>query len=191
MIAILVAKWVADALEREGVYDLAQTVLGHPFLDLDHSLSLAQRSGNLTEVLLPPLETVAEVTVTLPPDGCVSYAVLSQKLQLLKRRGLMDAGLILVSEGMLQGYLAQSELDFGINELAKALSGKDDVRFRLVGRAEESEVDLSQFVDRTPMTVYATSPVEYPVAMFGSLGLKSLCVLEEGSGKVVGVGRFH
>ena len=28
MIAILVAKWVADALESEGVYDLAQTVLG-------------------------------------------------------------------------------------------------------------------------------------------------------------------
>lgn len=29
MIAILVAKWVADVLEHEGVYDLAQTVLGY------------------------------------------------------------------------------------------------------------------------------------------------------------------
>lgn len=39
----MVAKWVADALESNGVYDLAQTVLGHPFLDLDHSVKLVQR----------------------------------------------------------------------------------------------------------------------------------------------------
>ena len=206
MIAILVAKWVADALEREGVYDLAQTVLGHPFLDLDHSLSLAQKSGESTEVLLPPSETMAEITVNLPPNGCVSRGILSRKLQLLKRRGLMDAGLVLVSEGMLQGYLNQGELDFGINELGKTLSANDDAKFRLISKAGSGdrhfsdsenfeirdrvgEVDLSQFVDRTPMIVFATAPVEYAVAMFGSLGLKYLCVVEERSGKVVGVRR--
>ncbi|KAK8250876.1 chloride channel [Phyllosticta capitalensis] len=45
MIAILVAKWTADAISADGVYDLAQTVLGHPFLDADHALKLVQK-GN-------------------------------------------------------------------------------------------------------------------------------------------------
>ncbi|KAK5002730.1 hypothetical protein LTR60_007017, partial [Cryomyces antarcticus] len=36
---------------KEGVYDLAQTVLGHPFLDLDHSLHLVQQQNALVEHL--------------------------------------------------------------------------------------------------------------------------------------------
>jgi hypothetical protein len=44
MVAILVAKWVADAVGKEGVYDLAQNVLGHPFLDLDHSIGYIQQA---------------------------------------------------------------------------------------------------------------------------------------------------
>ena len=187
MIAILVAKWVADALEKEGVYDLAQTVLRHPFLDLDRSLSLAQMSGDLTEVLLPPPETMAEITVNLPSDGCIPRIVLSQKLQFLRRRGLMDAGLVLASRGMLQVYLSQGELHFGVNELANSLNSTDNTKIRLLGTSEEGEVDLSQFVDRTPLTVCATAPVEYAVVMFGNLGLKYLCVVEEGSGRILGV----
>ena len=69
MIAILVAKWVADALEREGVYDLAQTVLGHPFLDPDHALAPAQAAGELAGALVPPRQTMAAITVHVAPDG--------------------------------------------------------------------------------------------------------------------------
>ncbi len=42
MIAILVAKSVADALNRESVYDLAQSVLGHPFLVPEHALGIVR-----------------------------------------------------------------------------------------------------------------------------------------------------
>jgi chloride channel 3/4/5 len=42
-------------------------------------------------------------------------------------------------------------------------------------------------VDRTPLTICAKAPMEYAVEMFGKLGLRHLIVLEEDSGKVVGV----
>jgi chloride channel 3/4/5 len=58
MIGIMIAKWVADALEGEGVYDLAQTVLGHPFLDLDHSMKLVQAEQHLVEESIPPPQTM-------------------------------------------------------------------------------------------------------------------------------------
>ncbi len=185
MIAILVAKWVADALEKEGVYDLAQTVLGHPFLDLDHALGLVQKAGELVEVLIPPKQTMNDITVDVPKDNMVSRRVLEEKLEHLKERGLLDAGLVLVQDSMLQGYLAEGELDFGLNNLGEVWDRTS--RIRLLGHGEEGEFDLSMFVDRTPLTICAKAPMEYAVEMFGKLGLRYLCVVEEGSGKLVGV----
>ena len=190
MIAILVAKWVADALEREGVYDLAQTVLGHPFLDLDQAVKLVQKENALVEELIPPKQTMDDITVLIPPSNKVPRSLLASKLDKLKARGLLDAGLVLVSADthILQGYIAESELDFGLNELYPTTN----IEIRLLGHAvdendEGGEADLTQFVDRTPVCLCAKAPMEYLVEMFGKLGLRHLCVVEEGTGRVVGV----
>ena len=185
MIAILVAKWVADALEREGVYDLAQTVLGHPFLDLDQAIKLVQKENALVEELIPPKQTMNDITVHIPPSNKVPRSLLASKLDKLKARGLLDAGLVLVQEDtqILQGYIAESELDFGLNELYPTAT-----EIRLLGQfLEEGEPDLTQFVDRTPVCLCAKAPMEYAVEMFGKLGLRHLCVVEEGTGRLVGV----
>ncbi|KAL8745991.1 MAG: hypothetical protein Q9184_007803, partial [Pyrenodesmia sp. 2 TL-2023] len=185
MIAILVAKWVADALEKEGVYDLAQTVLGHPFLDADHAMNLVQKTQDLVERLIPPKQTMHDITVDVPRDNKVTKRILDEKLEKLRERGLLDAGLVLVQDGMLQGYLSESELDFGLNTLGRLWDSTS--RIRLLGDSEEGDLDMSVFVDRTPLTICATAPMEYLVEMFGKLGLRYLCVVEEGSGKLVGV----
>lgn len=186
MIAILVAKWVADSLGKEGVYDLAQSVLGHPFLDLDHSMALVQKQNVLVEELIPPKQTMDEITVDVPTSNKVPRKLLEQKLEQLKRRGLMDAGLVLVQNGgMLQGYLAEGELDFGLRSVGDVYP--DDGVVRLLGDAEEGDFDLSMFVDRTPITICAKAPMEYAAEMFGKLGLRHLMVLEEGTGKLAGV----
>lgn len=174
MIAIMVAKWIADALEKDGVYDLAQTVLGHPYLDLDHANMLVKRDPALAAILIPPRQTMKEITVET--RGSVPRKVLEDKLERLKSRGIRDAGLVLVNNGMLQGYLSQTEVDFGLSSLEL----EDDVE--LLG-----EGGLSMFVDRTPMTVFSTAPMEYVVEMFGKLGLRYLCVVEEGTSRLVGV----
>jgi chloride channel 3/4/5 len=179
MIAILIAKWVADALSSEGVYDLAQTVLGHPFLDPDHALHIVRNEGSLVEELIPPPQTMNEITVNLPADLRVPKSLLLTKLAQLKARGLMDAGLVLVSNGMLHGYLAEGELEFVLSEPG-------------VLDEEEEMVDLLQgpiaaFVDRTPLTVCGKAPMEVAVQMFGALGLRYLVVVAEGSGRVEGV----
>lgn len=185
MIAILVAKWTADALSKESVYDLAQSVLGHPFLDTDHALTLVQhQSSALVEALIPPATTMVELTVNVPQNNKVPRKILKEKLGYLHRRGLMDGGIVLVQKGLLQGYIAEPELDFGLNKLGQEFG--DDVEVRLLGDAEEGEYDLSTFVDRTPITICSKAPMEYAVEIFGKLGLRYLCVTEEGSGKLIG-----
>ncbi len=126
-----------------------------------------------------------EITVDVPKDNVVSRKVLQQKLEELKSRGLMDAGLVLVQDGMLQGYLAQGELDFGLNNLGDVWDAA--TRVRLLGEGQNGEFDLSTFIDRTPLSICAKAPMEYLVEMFGKLGLRYICVTEEGSGKLVGV----
>jgi chloride channel 3/4/5 len=186
MIGIMVAKWIADALEKEGIYDLAQTVLGHPFLDAEHAMHLVQRESHLVEELIPPEQTMKQITVDVPSFNRVHRRTLEEKLSQLKRRDLMDGGLVLVQHGMLQGYLAEAELEFGLIELGKV--HHETALVRLLGSAEnEDEFDMSAFVDRTPLTICAKAPMEYALEMFGKLGLRYLCVLEEGSGKLVGV----
>jgi len=191
MIAILVAKWVADALGKESVYDIAQTVLGHPFLDLDHSLAIVQKEGKRVEELVPPRQTMEEITVVVPRSNRVAKAVLGEKLAQLRARGLMDAGLVLVQSTppstvpILQGYIAEGELAFGLSELGSIYP--EDAEVRLLGQAEEGDFDLSSFVDRTPVSVCAQAPLEYVVEMFGKLGLRHLMVTEEGTGALVGV----
>ena len=88
MIAILVAKWTADALSKESVYDLAQSVLGHPFLDTDHALILVQHQPSaLVEALIPPATTMVELTVNVPQNNKVPRKILKEKLGFLHRRG--------------------------------------------------------------------------------------------------------
>jgi chloride channel 3/4/5 len=185
MIAILTAKWVADAISKEGVYDLAQAVLGHPFLDLDHSQQLVRQQNALVEELIPPQQTMKEITVHVPLGNKVPRTLLHEKLQQLHNRGLLDAGLVLVQNDMLQGYIAEGELEFGLNSVGVVYPS--DAEVRLLGDADEGDFDLTMFVDRTPLTICAKAPMEYAVEMFGKLGLRHLCIVEEGSGKLVGV----
>ncbi|KAH6678357.1 chloride channel [Halenospora varia] len=179
MIAILVAKWVADGLSSEGVYDLAQTVLGHPFLDGDHALKIVRNEGSSVEELIPPTQTMREITVDVGSECKVSKSLLATKLAQLKARGLMDAGLVLVdSNNYLHGYLAEGELDFAIHEPGILKDGElVDLLFG----------PLSAFVDRTPMTISAKAPMEYAVEMFARLGLRHLIITDETNGKVLGV----
>jgi chloride channel 3/4/5 len=194
MVAILVAKWTADSMGRQSVYDLAQSVLGHPFLDHESALGAVQKLGVRAEELIPPARTMEEITVVVPLSGCVRRSLLEEKRAQLEARGLLDAGLVLVRERKgseardLQGYIAQGELGYG---LASVLSeGGEDGEVRVLGGVDGEDdgvADISAFVDRTPVSVCAQAPMEYVVEMFGKLGLRYLMLTEEGSGALIGV----
>lgn len=202
MVAILIAKWVADAISAEGVYDLAQSVLGHPFLDPDVALQIVRRKGLKVSALIPPKKTMDDITVHVPLSNTVPSSLLHKKLDSLKSRGLMDAGLVLVQTHppstipVLQGYLSQAELAFGLSEFSPRIPlspSQQDYNVRLLGYTVDDvppdhlEIDLSPFVDRTPLSICCEAPLEYAVEMFGKLGLRFLCVTEEGTGRLVGV----
>ncbi|KAI1849573.1 hypothetical protein JX265_013579 [Neoarthrinium moseri] len=177
MLAILTAKWVADAISVDSVYDLAQHVLEHPFLDAEHALALVREREGTAGDLIPPRRTLEEITLHVGHDYKVPVSVLRVKLTQLKARGLMDAGLVLVNQrGICHGYLPEAELEFGLSLLEE---GQIEV--------DLLEGPISEFVDRTPLTICRDAPVEMVVEMFGKMGLRYLIVVEEDTARMLGV----
>ncbi len=87
----------------------------------------------------------------------------------------MDAGLVVVNEqGICHGYIPEAELEFALEQEAE-----DTIDLR--------NGVLSEFIDRSPLTLSAKAPLEYVVEMFGKLGLRYLILVEEETAKVVGV----
>lgn len=188
MVAILTSKWVADAISGESVYDLSQHLLGHPYLDAEHSLAKVREAGGGTvEDLIPPQNTMMEITVHMGLTGIISRQVLQRKLAQLKERGLMDAGLVLVNDqGICHGYLPEVELQYALTLNEHVEGANQD------GAGDNDMADLvrgpiADFVNRTPLTVPSTAPVEYAVEMFGKLGLRYLVIVEEDTARMLGV----
>ncbi|TQN66710.1 H(+)/Cl(-) exchange transporter 4 [Colletotrichum shisoi] len=177
MCAILTAKWVADAISSESVYDLSQHLLGHPFLDAEQAYEVVRHREATARELIPPPATMKEITLRTGREYRVRKDVLAEKLRKLKGRGLMDAGLVLVNtSGLLFGYWPEVEIEY-------ALQMEDE-------GAEEIDVRgeiMTELIDRTPITVSAEAPMEYVLEMFGKLGPRYIIVVEPETAKVLGV----
>jgi chloride channel 3/4/5 len=59
-------------LSSEGVYDLAQSVLGYPFLYPENALSIVRDERSLVEELIPTAQTMREITVNVGSECKVS-----------------------------------------------------------------------------------------------------------------------
>ena len=185
MIAILIAKWVADTIETRGIYEIAIKLSGHPFLDLNHAMKVVRGRQELVENLILSKATMNEIILDVPDGISVSRRVLDHKLDRSKQEGIPDGGLVLVHNGMLHGYITETDLDLGLNSLGETRDPTSQVR--ILGHHEEGDNDISMYVDREPPKIFATAPLEYALEIFGKLGISYLCVLEQGSGKLVGV----
>ncbi|KAJ4309236.1 hypothetical protein N0V84_011616 [Fusarium piperis] len=187
MIAILTAKWVADSISADGVYDLAQHIQAHPFLDSEPAMAkvrnLRDQEGTATvKLLVPPARTMQDMTVRIGPDYRVSTSTLQNKISKLQARGLADGGLVFVNaHGICYGCVSQPELEHALH-IMDQVDGWGEVH-------ETSLLDgtVSAYIDKTPLLVSANAPLEYAVALFGKLGVRCLVVIEEHTAKVVGV----
>lgn len=176
MLAILVSKWTADAISREGVYDLAQNIMGHPFLHADGLLVDEELTARN---LCPPQKTMDEITVEVDAYGNVEIETMREKLKLLLRRGLLDAGLVLVTDGVLKGYIAEAELQHCLAMIPETY--RETIKVLPITFTQNvADYDISSYIDKTPMRVHQDTPIEIVHEMFSKLGLRVLCVVDEG-----------
>lgn len=232
-VAILVAKWVAQVLEPESLYDKLMHKNNFPFLDNQRTPGF---SATLHEVVPKATISSNSPVVDVTDSSYVSAAVLRSKLTYLQGLGEFDGSLPILKSQVLVGLLPVPELEFALDKIKESTAAANSVTYADLAELEDSgeplchisadgnEVqqfyidrsarhkhykrkvsthdldgrregttsdtastitsveiaDLTPFVDRAPISLDINSPLAMVHLLFVKMGLRMVCVLEDG-----------
>ncbi|KAI0481000.1 voltage-gated chloride channel-like protein [Xylariaceae sp. FL0804] len=176
--AILVAKWTADALEPLSIYDLLTNMNSYPYLDNKHKPIF---TGELAEIV-PRVRRERIIDITSSP--LVAATNLRAKLEHLHKAGELDGGLPIVRNEALVGLIPAPDLEYALDNLED--EGSDLCLMADVPSIDEDEqdeadpTDFTRFIDPAPVALDMKSPMDLVYECFAKLGLRYICVLKEG-----------
>ncbi|KAL8938670.1 MAG: hypothetical protein Q9211_003102 [Gyalolechia sp. 1 TL-2023] len=180
-LAVLVAKWTADAIEPFSIYDLLTDMNSYPLLDNKLRPVFTTDLGAIT----PAVRSYRVIDISNSP--LVPAPVLRRKLQHLRNAGEVDGGLPIVRHNVLVGLIAAPDLEFVLDRLED-----EEGSLCLMAQtstwhgAEEMEddendpTDFTPYIDPAPVALDIHSPMDLVYQCFVKLGLRYVCVLRDG-----------
>ncbi|KAI1133051.1 chloride channel protein 3 [Nemania abortiva] len=177
-LAILVAKWTADALEPLSIYDLLTMMNSYPYLDNKHKPIF---TGELADII-PRVRRERVIDITNSP--LVPATSLRAKLEVLHRAGELDGGLPIVRDDILVGLIPAPDLEYGLDNLED--EGSNLCLMATIPSLDEEDddspdpTDFTRFIDPAPVALDIKSPLELVHECFAKLGLRYICVLKNG-----------
>ncbi|KAG9122291.1 hypothetical protein FRC07_001406 [Ceratobasidium sp. 392] len=186
MLAVLVAKTVADALEPKGIYDLVIELSQLPYLDYKHEyLWGALQVSDVTDRKVEAITVDEENTVRSLRD----------KLLVAVRDGNGDSGLPILQReeagSKMVGYIGASELEHALTILADEPDGvchfhaaappQPDFGASSISSLYDTPghhdpFDLTIYMDQAPLTVPTHAPLELVHQLFTKLGARYVVV---------------
>jgi chloride channel 3/4/5 len=126
MVSILVSKWVSEAIEKQGIYDLVINLNNHPYLDSKRSYLFTSTFADLCTPVSEDTRNIIDVT----GGKDIAASALRDKVDWLKGIGARDGGFPIIKRGVLTGYISASELEYalGNSPSIKSLIGRPDWR---------------------------------------------------------------
>ncbi|KAL8968305.1 MAG: hypothetical protein Q9183_002525 [Haloplaca sp. 2 TL-2023] len=180
-LAVLVAKWTADAVEPLSIYDLLTDLNSYPLLDNKLRPVFTTDLGDITS----PVRSHRVIDISNSP--LIPAPNLRRKLEHLHRAGELDGGLPILRHSVLVGLIPAPDLEFALDKLedeegslclmAQPASWRD---------AEEIEdhdtdpTDFTPYIDPSPVALDIHSPMDLVFQCFVKLGLRYICVLRDG-----------
>ncbi|KAF1961870.1 voltage-gated protein/chloride channel-like protein [Byssothecium circinans] len=186
-LGILVAKWVADAIEPLSIYDLLTDMNSYPFLDNKVRPIFTSELGDIT------LRTRPERIIDISDSALIPASELRVKQQYLAMAGELDGGLAIVKRGVLVGLIPHPDLQFALDRLededntlclmsplvdwaaGREQSGDDHTNAENIDNS-----DFTPFIDPAPVSLDVHSPMDLVYECFVKLGLRYVCVLRDG-----------
>ncbi|KAK6364574.1 hypothetical protein LTS17_012047 [Exophiala oligosperma] len=200
-LGVLCAKWTADAVEPLSIYDLLTDMNSYPFLDNRSSPVFDSELGDIT----PRLRRDKVIDITISP--LVKANDLRAKLRRLQYLGELDGGLPIIRDKILLGLIPAPDLEFALDRIedednAMCLLSTENnsttnhqrywQAFEETGYEsgressepdEESSatpIDMTPYIDPAPVALDTHSPMDLVYQCFVKLGLRYICVLDEG-----------
>ncbi|KAE8316999.1 chloride channel [Aspergillus transmontanensis] len=179
-LAILCAKWTADAIEPRSIYDLLTDMNSYPFLDNKIQVVSDAELGDLVR----PVRKSRIIDISDSPF--VPATELRSKLQTLLMAGELDSGLPILRHDVLSGLIPAPDLEYALDNLEDeentlCLMTLDTMS--VVSDSDDEEairVDFNRYIDPAPIALDIHSPVDLVYQCFAKLGLRYLCVLQNG-----------
>ncbi|KAE8393202.1 chloride channel [Aspergillus alliaceus] len=179
-LAILCAKWTADAIEPRSIYDLLTDMNSYPFLDNKIQVVSDAELGDLVR----PLRRSRIIDISDSPF--VPATELRSKLQTLLMAGELDSGLPILRDDILSGLIPAPDLEYALDNLddeenTLCLMALDTMSIvSNSGDGAANRVDFGRYIDPAPISLDIHSPVDLVYQCFAKLGLRYLCVLQNG-----------
>ncbi|KAG6005463.1 hypothetical protein E4U21_007932 [Claviceps maximensis] len=177
-LTILVAKWTADAIEPNSIYDLLTNMNAYPFLDNKHKPVF---TSDLADILP---RSRRERVIDISNSPLVPASSLRSKLELLHRAGELDGGLPIIRHDILVGLIPAPDLEFALDQLED-----EQTSFCLMDKVpsindedveEVDPTDFTQYIDPAPVSLDIRSPMDLVYECFVKLGLRYICASKNG-----------
>lgn len=197
-LAVLCAKWTADAIEPLSIYDLLTEMNSYPFLDNKVHPVFDSELGDI----VPRIRRNRIIDISNAP--LVRASDLRQKLHLLHMAGELDGGLPILRHNTLVGLIPAPDLEFALDRIENEKNalclmnsdnrwhGFDDQHHHYPpaededaenggeGGAVADPTDFTPFIDPAPVALDIHSPMDLVYQCFVKLGLRYMCVLRDG-----------
>ncbi|KAJ5605538.1 hypothetical protein N7510_008319 [Penicillium lagena] len=181
-LAILCAKWTADAIEPKSIYDFLTDMNSYPFLD---SKLQPLSDAELGDIVRPARRSRM---IDISNSPFVAATELRSKLEHLLMAGELDGGLPILRDGVLAGLIPAPDLEYALDTLGDDEEGTIccmaiDATAAIYDSENEEEatrVDFTRYIDPAPISLDIHSPIDLVYQCFTKLGLRYLCVLRDG-----------
>lgn len=177
-LAILVAKWVADAIEPLSIYDLLTEMNSYPFLNNKHKPIFTSELADI----VPRVRKERIIDISNSP--VVPAGSLRTKLELLHKAGELDGGLPIIRHGILVGLIPAPDLEYALDNLQD--EGSSLCLMASVPTIDDSDdgtldpTDFTPYIDPAPVALDIRSPMDLVYECFVKLGLRYICILRDG-----------
>lgn len=199
MIAVMLAKWIGDAISKRGIYEAMIHLNEYPYLDNKDNTKIPHVPvsnvmsdiADLTCVDASRTYTVGELRSMLAKHKFRGYPVVTPRGSLDRPPEDGPARSLRLSKNTLLGYISRTELAYALdhaNIARSAPSNRDNSRENIpcyfrhhAATGAGQGLDLRAWMDQTPITLSAKSSFQLAVSMFQSLGLRNLLLVEKGA----------
>ncbi|KAF3221970.1 hypothetical protein TWF192_009626 [Orbilia oligospora] len=179
-LAVMVSKWVADWVEPLSIYDLLTDLNGYPYLDAKMAPIFTSELSDIISSLPP------QRIIDVSNSSLVPAVELRRKLHSLQASGELDGGLPLLRDGVLVGLIPAPDLEYALDGLKNEATDLCLMETEDGYHDYESEdgtrmlTDFTGYVDPAPIALEIRSPMELVYELFVKLGLRFLCITQEG-----------
>jgi len=174
MIAVMISKWVGDAISKRDIYESWIHFKGYPFLD-----NRDDNGAGVPDLPASQVMTRIEDLIVITATG---HTIKSLRDLLVTHPFRGFPVIDNARDAILLGYISRAELNFALTSSLRTMIPETEAYFSHQPLADPTtSLDLRPWMDQTPITLNAKASLQLTVNMFQRLGLRYVLFVEKGS----------